>query len=260
VVVSISKRHHDEYLAQLGAGALRRRAESLYQELEVLQQLRRQAKRDLVVECGKYPEAKLLCSVPFLGPVRAAVLIGRVQTPHRFRTKRQFWAYCGLALETRDSGEYRMVNGPVERRKRPAQIRGLNWNHNRELKNLFKAAATSAAACKAVFHEFYLGLLKKNMQPETARLTLARRGTFEVTSSLSAWSPVGDRRYRGIQRQLSARVRGSVSMPGLDHAFVSRRLHTFSDHFIRISDVGSAVTLSWDSLANRKTFSDCNLK
>jgi hypothetical protein len=27
-------------------------------------------------------------SVPFLGPLRAAVLIGRVQTPHRFRTKR----------------------------------------------------------------------------------------------------------------------------------------------------------------------------
>jgi len=61
-----------------------------------VQQLRRQAKRDMIVECRKYPETKLLCSVPFLGPVRAAVLIGRVQTPHRFRTKRQFWAYCGL--------------------------------------------------------------------------------------------------------------------------------------------------------------------
>jgi transposase len=82
-----------------------------------LQQLRRQAKRDMIVECRKYPETKLLCSVPFLGPVRAAVLIGRVQTPHRFRTKRQFWAYCGLALEMRDSGEYRMVDGQVERRK-----------------------------------------------------------------------------------------------------------------------------------------------
>jgi len=168
-------KHRDEYLAELGSGALRRRAEFLYQELEAVQQLRRQAKRDMIVECRKYPETKLLCSVPFLGPVRAAVLIGRVQTPHRFRTKRQFWAYCGLALEMRSSGEYRMVDGQVERRKRPAQIRGLNWNHNHELKNLFKAAATSAAACNGVFHEFYLGLLKKNMQPEMARLTLARK-------------------------------------------------------------------------------------
>ena len=169
------KRHRDEYLAQLGGGALRRRAECLYQELEALQQLRRQARHDLIVECRKYPDTSLLCSVPFLGPVRAAVLIGRVQTPHRFRTKRQFWAYCGLALEMRDSGEYRIVDGQVERRKRPAQIRGLNWNHNHELKNLFKAAATSASASNGVFREFYLGLLKKNMQPEMARLTLARK-------------------------------------------------------------------------------------
>jgi len=169
------KRHRDEYLAELGTGALRRRAECLYQELEALQQLRRQARHDLIVECRKYPETKLLCSVPFLGPIRAAVLIGRVQTPHRFRTKRQFWAYCGLALEMRDSGEYRMVDGQVERRKRPALIRGLNWNHNHELKNLFKAAATSASASNGVFREFYLGLLRKNMQPEMARLTLARK-------------------------------------------------------------------------------------
>ena len=154
-------KHRDEYLAELGAGALRRRAECLYEELEALQRLRRQAKRTMIVECRKYPESKLLCSVPFLGPVRAAVPIGRVQTPHRFRTKRQFWAYCGLALEMRDSGEYRIVDGQVERRKRPARIRGLNWNHNHELKNLFKAAATSASACDGVFREFYLGLLKK---------------------------------------------------------------------------------------------------
>jgi len=69
--------------------------ELLYEELEAVRQLRRQAKREMIVECRKYPETKLLCSVPFLGPVRAAVLIGRVQTPHRFRTKRQFWPTAG---------------------------------------------------------------------------------------------------------------------------------------------------------------------
>src|SRR5271157_2938767 len=60
-------KHRHEYLAELGAGALRRRAEFLYQELEAVQQLRRQAKRDMIVECGKYPETKLLCSVPGSG-------------------------------------------------------------------------------------------------------------------------------------------------------------------------------------------------
>ena len=100
-------RHRGEWLAELGEAGLRRRAELLYQELDALQQLRRQARQDLIVESRKHQEMKLLRTIPFLGPMRAAVLIGRVQTPHRFRTKRQFWAYCGLALETRSSGEYR---------------------------------------------------------------------------------------------------------------------------------------------------------
>jgi len=169
------KKHREYYLAQLSTSSLRRRAECLYQQLDALQPLRRQAKRELIVECRKHATATWLRSVPFLGPIRAALLIGRVQTPHRFRTKRQFWAYCGLALETRDSGEYRVVHGHIERRRKPTLVRGLNWNHNHELKNLFKSAATTASGCPGVFREFYLGLLAKNMRPEMARLTLARK-------------------------------------------------------------------------------------
>jgi hypothetical protein len=41
-----AKRHRETYLAELGTGGLRRRAECLYQELDALQQLRRQAKRE----------------------------------------------------------------------------------------------------------------------------------------------------------------------------------------------------------------------
>jgi transposase len=54
-------------------------------------------------------------------------------------------------------------------------IRGLNWNHNHKLKNLFKGAATTASMREGVFREFYLGLLAKGMQPEMAPLTLARK-------------------------------------------------------------------------------------
>jgi transposase len=168
-------KHRGEYLAALGACALRRRAERLYQQLDALQQLRRDARHDLIVECRKHAEAKWLQTVPFLGPLRAAVLIGRVQTPHRFRTKRQFWTYCGLALETRDSAEYRVTDGQLERKRRPAQVRGLNWNYNHELKNVFKGAANAASTGQGVFREFYLGLLTKGMRPEMARLTLARK-------------------------------------------------------------------------------------
>jgi len=169
------KRHRQGYLEQLGAGGLRRRAECLYAELDALQPLRRQAKHELIAECRQHASSQWLQSVPYLGPVRAALLIGRVQTPHRFRSKRQFWAYCGLGIETRESAEYRILNGQVERKNKRAIIRGLNWNHNHDLKNLFKAAATTASVREGVFRDFYRALLDKGMRPEMARLTLARK-------------------------------------------------------------------------------------
>ena len=168
-------RHREQWLAQLTDSGLQRRARRLYLELDLLQQLRREARQDLILECRKHSQTKLLRTVPWLGPIRVALLIGRVQTPHRFRTKRQFWAYCGLALETRSSADYRVVDGQLERRKKPVFIRGLNRNHNHDLKNLFKSAATTASGSERGFGEFYNNLLKKGMRPEMARLTLARK-------------------------------------------------------------------------------------
>ncbi len=54
-------------------------------------------------------------------------------------------------------------------------IRGLNLNHNHDLKNLFKSAATTASGSSGVFGSFYENLLGKGMKPELARLTLARK-------------------------------------------------------------------------------------
>ena len=80
-----------------------REYETLRTEIE---QLRREARHDLLLECRKHGASKLLRSIPWLGPIRVALLLAQVQTPHRFRSKRQFWAYCGLALETRSSAAW----------------------------------------------------------------------------------------------------------------------------------------------------------
>ena len=169
------RRHRGQWLSQLTQAGMHRRAELLYQELDALLSLRREARRELIVESHKHDAVKLLRTVPFLGPIRAALLLARVQTPHRFRTKRQFWAYCGLALETRSSADYRMAEGQLVRAKKPVFIRGLNVNHNHDLKNLFKGAATAASARPGPFHSFYENLLIKGIQPAMARLTLARK-------------------------------------------------------------------------------------
>ena len=95
--------------------------------------------------------------------------------PHRFRTKRQLWAYGGLALETRISGEYRYVKGQLQRSKQRLAIRGLNQDHNHDLKGLLKSAATQASTRPGPLRDFYLALLDKGMKPTMARLTLARK-------------------------------------------------------------------------------------
>ena len=59
--------------------------------------------------------------------------------------------------------------------KKPQQLRGLNQNHNHEMKEIFKSAAISATGAPGPFYDFYAALLAKGMRPEMARLTLARK-------------------------------------------------------------------------------------
>ncbi|MGC1596508.1 MAG: hypothetical protein WA774_14215, partial [Candidatus Acidiferrales bacterium] len=103
------------------------------------------------------------------------VLLGILQTPHRFRSKRPLWTYSGLGIETQSSADHRKVDGQLERAKRQISIRGLNRNCNHDLKNLFKSAATIASVQPGPFQAFYGALVAKGMRPEMARLTLARK-------------------------------------------------------------------------------------
>jgi transposase len=168
-------RHRAEWLAKITEPSVRRRAEFYYQQLDALQILRQQVRHDLLAESKKHEATKWLRQIPSIGPIRAALLIALIQTPHRFRTKRQLWAYSGLALKTSTSGEYRILQGQLQRSKKLLAIRGLNANHNHDLKNIFKGAATRAAAITGPFQEFYAALLARGMKPPMARLTLARK-------------------------------------------------------------------------------------
>jgi len=97
-------RHRAQWLAKIVEPGVRVRAERLYQQLDSLQPLHLEARRDLLRESSKHAAVKLLRQIPSIGPIRAALLVALLQTPHRFRTKRQLWAYSGFAVETHDSG------------------------------------------------------------------------------------------------------------------------------------------------------------
>jgi len=165
----------EEWLNKIPHAGVRRRAELLYEQLDGLQGLRRNLRPELLAESRKHKAAKLLRQIPCIGPIRAARLLALMQTPHRFRSKRQLWTYSGLGIETHDSAQYRYVREQLQRSKKPQQIRGLNRNHNHAMKEIFKGAATRASCGVGPLRNFYVALLAKGMKPEMARLTLARK-------------------------------------------------------------------------------------
>ncbi len=117
----------------------------------------------------------MLGAIPFYGPVRAALLLATMGTPWRFRTKRNLWAYAGLAVVTWSSADHTFLAGQPVRRRRAPLTRGLNRNHNRVLKDVFKGAATAAAARPGPLQDFYNELVARGLREEMARLTLARK-------------------------------------------------------------------------------------
>src|SRR6202451_4640924 len=127
-------RHRAEWLEKLKEAGVRRRAEQTYQQLDFLMGIRKETRKELLAESRNHSARKLLEQIPRLGPIRVALLIALLQTPHRFRTKRQLWNYCGLGLRMRSSGEYRYKEGQLQHARKPPALRGLNVNHNHDLK------------------------------------------------------------------------------------------------------------------------------
>ena len=67
-------------IAKIKEAGVRRRAERLYQQLDMLQYLRQQARRELLAESRKHAITVKLTQVPSLGPIRSALAVALIQT------------------------------------------------------------------------------------------------------------------------------------------------------------------------------------
>jgi transposase len=172
-----------QWLEKLSEPGAKQRADFLYQQLAALKPLRQEAKRVMVKEVRRQPAYPWLISVPKLGTVSVAQLIAVVGTPHRFRSKQQFWTYVGLAVVTRSTADHEVVGGVLRRSKRPVSTRGLNRNHNHVLKRVFKNAASSACH-NGPFKAGYDARVAQGMDPSLARLTIARQ---LAATTLALW-------------------------------------------------------------------------
>jgi transposase len=170
-----SGRQRKSWLARIKGPGAQLRAESLFTQLDALLPLRNKAKAAMLTEAKRHAAWKILRSIPQLGPVRTAQIIAIVGTPFRFRGKRSFWPYVGLAVVTRSSADNEVVAGTIRRRRRAPLTRGLNRNHNHVLKDVFKGAATAAAYKDGPLKDFYEQCVARGVAEEMALLTLARK-------------------------------------------------------------------------------------
>jgi transposase len=171
-VYQAGQREH--WLAKLPLVGARQRVTWLYEELDQLKPLRRKAKQAMLMESRKHRAFRLLRTIPQLGPVRCALIVATIDTPHRFRTRQQLWCYIGLAVVTHTSSEYEVHEGRIVRSRKPIATRGLNRNCNRRLKEVFIGAATGGRQTEP-YRSYLNSLQQRGVRSEMARLTLARK-------------------------------------------------------------------------------------
>jgi transposase len=174
--------NREEWLGKLSEPGARSRVARLLEQLHAVQPLCLAAGKEMVHEARKHAAYRIIGSVPGMGPIRAAIVVAFVMTPYRFRTKKQFWTYLGLAVVMSGSGEYVIIDGQVRRSKKQPLPRGLNRNYNHVLKGIFKGAAQTVAR-RGLFRRWFQERTKTTA-PELVLLTMARKLS---STALTLW-------------------------------------------------------------------------
>ena len=198
--------------------AHRELAERLARQLDELVPLRDDAAEWLLKESKSHPIIRKLNTAPGMGAIRSAIVVSVVADPHRFRTSRQFWSYCGLAVVTHSSADWTKDRHGRLVRAENTCTRGLTRKRNGSLKAVFKGAATTVIA-QLPEHPLnlnYQRMLTAGIKPNLAKLTLARQIAAIVLSMWKhgeAYDPerqkraVTDRHRRAVDRSEADLVR-----------------------------------------------------
>jgi transposase len=178
---NISERN--AFIDELSGRGMKSRATHLYTQLTVQDDLVDLARKEMLAEGRKFEAVKNIKTVPGFGAIRASQLVGWVQTPHRFRTKRQLWKYMGLAVVTKSSSDWEVTAAGLKRKKQ-AKTWGLNQQFHRPLKSIIKGATKDASTQCEAWKNHFEALVDDGMRPDMARLTIARKLASTV---LSIW-------------------------------------------------------------------------
>lgn len=164
----------EAWLAELDNVGARMRLRNLYAEFDLLSKLKADTHKEMVRVARQQSGWRWVQSIPGIGDVRAAQILGVIGTPWRFRTRRQLWRYSGLAVVDRTTDDY---DENLQRRRRH-KVRGLNPDRNAMMKSAFKGAATSALQFPDTYPEiaaYYERQLANHQSEENVRVNVARK-------------------------------------------------------------------------------------
>lgn len=158
----------------LPKGADRDVARAYARQLELANELVDSARVMLMGAAAAEPAFELLQTIPYVGRIRAAMLLGTVVTITRFPGRRKFWSYCGLGVIQRVSSEHRIENGLPVRESRTRGVR-LSRCGQPLLKKVLLDVALHASSGRGELRALFERHLARGKRPAVARLALARK-------------------------------------------------------------------------------------
>ena len=137
--------------------------EGLWRELDVLEEVKEMYLKRIKVQSKRYPEVKLLMTIPGIALIHAVTISAVMETPDRFSKRSQVWKYAGFGLARKTSG-----NSIYSLR--------LSKDYNRHFKNAIKKAVEIVIHLDDnPFKRKYIRLvMEAGMPQERAKMIVAR--------------------------------------------------------------------------------------
>lgn len=121
-----NRRHRRQWLETIPEAGTRRRAEQLYEQLDMLQHLRQPARRELLAQGRKHTITAKLRRIPALGPIRSVLAVALIQMDLQ-RTGARNPRQRGISLRPRASAAAQKTSDDsrLEQRLQPRSERSV---------------------------------------------------------------------------------------------------------------------------------------
>lgn len=160
----------ESFLKEIKKGPAQFVGKRVFEIIAMLEEKRKEYIQELGRQAKKFPEIRLLKTIPGIGTIQACKIAAIVVTPNRFENKHKFYSYCGLVKHSKESGGHSY---------------GVRNTHgNRTLKGVFRTAGRTVIRGKSALRKHYDRLMVKGVPSHGAYNAVCRK---IASLSLAVW-------------------------------------------------------------------------